>query len=87
MTDITPGGWARNIKPATKYTTVFAGRNTHICHMATVGLPPEEVEANINLIVAAPDLLAALEGVLRVADRQTAEFDAARAAIAKARGE
>ena len=39
-----------------------------------------------NLIAAAPELLAALEGVLRVADRQTDEFDAARAAIAKARG-
>lgn len=42
--------------------------------------------ANANLIAAAPDLLAALEGVLRVSDRQTAEYDAARAAIAKARG-
>jgi hypothetical protein len=30
------------------------------------------------------DLLAALKGVLLVADRQTVEFDAARAAIAKA---
>jgi hypothetical protein len=87
MTNITPGGWARNIKPATKYSTVYAGRNTHVCYMATTGLPPGEVEANINLIAAAPDLLAALEGVLRVADRQTAEFEAARAAIAKAKGE
>lgn len=32
------------------------------------------------------ELLAALKGVVRVADRQTAEFDAARAAIAKAEG-
>lgn len=37
-----------------------------------------------TLIAAAPDLLAALQGVLRVADRKTVEFDAARAAIAKA---
>ena len=44
-------------------------------------------EANARLIAAAPDLLAALEGVLRVADRATVEFDAARAAIAKARGQ
>lgn len=44
----------------------------------------EEDEANARLIVAAPDLLAALKGVLRVADRKTDEFDAARAAIAKA---
>lgn len=39
-----------------------------------------------RLMAAAPDLLAALEGVLRVADRKTDEFDAARAAIAKATG-
>lgn len=32
------------------------------------------------------ELLAALKGVVRVADRKTAEFDAARAAIAKAEG-
>lgn len=32
------------------------------------------------------EMLAALEGVLRVADRKTREFDAARAAIQKARG-
>lgn len=32
------------------------------------------------------ELLAALKGVLLVADRQTDEFDAARAAIAKAEG-
>lgn len=31
------------------------------------------------------EMLQALQGVVRVADRQTAEFDAARAAIAKAR--
>ena len=30
------------------------------------------------------EMLAALRGVVRVADRKTAEFDAARAAIAKA---
>jgi len=32
------------------------------------------------------ELLAALKDVVRVADRKTAEFDAARAAIAKAEG-
>jgi hypothetical protein len=40
--------------------------------------------ADASLIAAAPDLLAALQGVLRVADRATVEFDAARAAIARA---
>lgn len=43
-------------------------------------------EANARLIAASPELLAALQGVLRVADRATDEFDAARAAIAKATG-
>lgn len=42
--------------------------------------------ANARLIAAAPCLLAALKGVLLVADRQTDEFDAARAAIARAEG-
>lgn len=47
----------------------------------------EENQANARLIAAAPDLYAALEGVIAVADRRTVEFDAARAALAKARGE
>ena len=42
--------------------------------------------ANAMLIAAAPEMLVALQGVLRVADRKTDEFDAARAAIAKAVG-
>jgi len=46
----------------------------------------EEGRANAHLIAAAPELLAALEGVLKIADRQTVEFDEARAAIAKAKG-
>lgn len=44
----------------------------------------EEGEANARLISAAPDLLAALQAVVRVADRKTDEFDLARAAIKKA---
>jgi hypothetical protein len=45
-----------------------------------------ELAANAHLITAAPDMLAALKGVVAVADRKTNEFDAARAAIAKAEG-
>lgn len=48
------------------------------------GINVEEDDA--RLIAAAPDLLAALQGVLRVSDRKTDEFDAARAAVAKATG-
>lgn len=40
--------------------------------------------ANARLISAAPDLLEALEGVVRIADRDTVEFAAARAAITRA---
>lgn len=39
-----------------------------------------------TLAFSAPDLLAALEAVVMVADRNTVEFDMARAAIAKAKG-
>lgn len=46
----------------------------------------QERQARYRLEGAAPDLLAALKDVLRVADRKTVEFDAARAAIAKAEG-
>jgi hypothetical protein len=37
------------------------------------------------LVSASVDLLAALEGVIAVSDRQTVEYDFARAAIAQAR--
>ena len=40
-----------------------------------------------NLQSQVDELVAALKGVIRVADRKTDEFDAARAAIAKAEGE
>ena len=40
-----------------------------------------------NLQSQVDELAAALKGVIRVADRKTDEFDAARAAIAKAEGE
>lgn len=49
--------------------------------------PSAEHYAQWKLQQAAPDLLEALKGVVRVADRATIEFDAARAAIAKATGE
>jgi len=40
--------------------------------------------SNYGALFEAPELLAALKAVVRVADRNTVEFDAARAAIAKA---
>lgn len=59
-TKFTPKPWHRNIKPATKYNTIFAGRNTHIAYLATSGLTPEEVEANCDLIIKAPEMYQAL---------------------------
>lgn len=46
-----------------------------------------EIQANAHLIAAAPDLLEALEAVIKVADRNTAVFNRAKAATAKARGD
>lgn len=61
MTQHTSGPWHRNIKPARKYPTVFAGRNTHIAVMQSISLTDEEIEANTNLVMASPDLYAALK--------------------------
>lgn len=86
----TPGPWHRNIKPATKYNTIFAGRNTHVTRLAVEGKTEEEVEANCALIVAAPDLLAALQDLLNATEEtydNRHERQAALDAIAKATGE
>lgn len=64
MSNYTKGGWSRNIKPASKYPIIFAGRNTHIAQVITKGLPEEEAEANCNLLAAAPELLTALKTTL-----------------------
>ena len=67
-TQHTPGPWHRNIKPATHYNTIFAGRNTHVARLAVEGKSEEEVEANCALIVAAPELLATLRSIEAKAD-------------------
>jgi len=56
----TKGGWSRNIKPASKYPVIFAGRNTHVAEVLTDGLSAEEIEGNCDLVSAAPDLFEAL---------------------------
>ena len=64
----TPGPWHRNIKPASKYPTIFAGRNTHVAYVAAgqhgSKLPDAEIEANLVLIQHAPALLAAARAAL-----------------------
>lgn len=66
MTKHTQGGWNRNIKPASKYNVIYAGRNTHVAALKTDGLSKEEIEANCNLIAAAPDLLEALKEYIAI---------------------
>lgn len=71
----TPGPWHRNIRPARKYPTIWAGRNVHIAAVVP-GAPwgsgngatmsDDEPEANIDLIAAAPDLLAAVKALLKL---------------------
>ena len=56
MTKHTLGPWHRNIRANGKYPTVFAGRNQHVAVIAQQD-NPEETEANIDLIAAAPELL------------------------------
>jgi hypothetical protein len=94
----TTGPWHRNIRADGKYPVIFAGRNTHVAAAKGHGdLPPEEIEANIDLIASAPELLEALEAVVdRYAPTPTSDGPTnpvesmwlnARAAIAKARGD
>lgn len=52
----TPGPWHRNIKPAKRYVTVWAGRNTHIAKLSSEHMTEEEAEANIQLMADAPML-------------------------------
>lgn len=47
----------------------------------------EECKANARLMATAPELLAALERVIAISDRKHDAWDAAKAAIAKAKGE
>ena len=98
----TPGPWvAREDHPENSVIHVFAIGSEFDCEVATLfgsrsspmqanaegmwGADPERL-ANAHLIAAAPAMLAALQGVVRVADRATDEFDAARAAILAATG-
>ena len=88
----TPGPWDRNIKPASKYPIIFAGRNTHVAQVITRGIPDDQAEGNADLIAAAPDMLAALEGALASMDARYTDTgmdlvrQIARAAIKLAKG-
>lgn len=55
-------------------------------HIAVIPGASPHWQADAHLLSAAPELLESLKGVLRVADRNTVEFNAAKSAIAKAEG-
>lgn len=76
----TPGKWSHR-QQATGTWCVEAGAT-----IAHVYGGQKTAEERARLIAAAPALLAALQGVIRVADRKTDEFDAAHAALALATG-
>lgn len=86
MTNHTPGPWAANPDGL-----IHAGKNRlHIAQAATIGMG-HAAEGNARLIAAAPDLLAALQKLVRAIDRAPANFadglaDQAREVIAKATG-
>lgn len=90
----TPGPWLRNIRCDGKYSTVFAGRNTHVAHVCQQK-DGAETEANIDLIASAPDLLEACEVALEFIEARERKYNMTastegnllRFAIAKARGQ
>ena len=86
----TPGPWTRN----RAINTVDMGRYSVICPFgADSKKHVSEIEANMRIIAAAPDLLAALDAIVKMIGqysgqgRMDTEISAARAAIAKAKGE
>lgn len=82
----TAGPWHRNIKANGRYPIVFSGRNNHVA-TASQQANPAETEANIDLIAAAPDLLAACQAALLRDDIAADELgDKLRTAVNKATG-
>lgn len=84
MSKHTPGPWGK-VETRTEGFVITSSNELIVHSVDEYGhYGPIKNSANASLIAAAPDLLEALKAVLSVADRQTAEFDMARAAITKA---
>lgn len=58
LAGITTGGWNRNVKPASHYPVIFAGRNTHVAQIVSKFIPEAQQEANCDAIAQVPALLA-----------------------------
>ena len=69
--------WSRNIPPATKYSTIFAGRNTHILHLAS-GHSPEDTEVLANVMTQVPQMVALIQGMVEGEDRHALTANAQR---------
>ncbi|HBC2003292.1 TPA: hypothetical protein ACHT5R_005145 [Citrobacter freundii] len=85
----TPGPWEMKKEKGEPEWFVFQKGSMKKMCFGTIRTPVAEEINNkhdAKLISAAPELLEALQAVVRVADRQTDEFDMARSAIAKALG-
>ncbi len=86
MSKHTPGPWATDGGD----TVVAMGNQIVVTAPAPDGASREEMKANARLIAAAPDLLAVLENMFTEFgdfEYDVAAISAARAAIAKAKGE
>lgn len=90
MSNHTPGPWewwTSNSWRRLRYSHRGVSENVLLPFVCRDGQPDIDVKpSDMALIAAAPDMLAALKAVVAIADRRTDEFDAARAAIAKAEG-
>lgn len=89
MSKHTPGPWIQAETPSGK-GKVINGSGFSVCSMQGGAYCQQIIDA--RLIAAAPDLLEALEGLMEIESRGRVmpigkEWDAARAAIAKAKGE
>ncbi len=85
MSKHTPGPWLEVSVASSRYIVTD---ECNICEMFSPRTR-EERDANQRLIAAAPDLLEALQGIMAgvAGCQKNSEYEAARAAIAKATGE
>lgn len=86
----TPGPWksfgTSDPTKAAPVGVLDGKRNIRVADVGQRGMSIEEINANAQLIAAAPYLLEALREVIAISDRKHNAWDKAHAAIAKAEG-